>query len=248
MTATSTDTDGRDSSQQPGFSSILNHRRPLGLAVVPNLRAAIPDVRIHHGIHDEPGFTAAPGQQNSFSLSQNNAIADKTVVNYALQEHEELTQLDYEPTPAMEELVALLKALEQATSKMVRNKHKVYTILLRSRDICNYIYTLSSADWPAGSDGVEIGPELVLVAMEESYRLISALEEYVWLPMARFQETDPDGRTLLELAAFLRVELDEPGLLSSWSQSRATLFTIWGILCGSFFEASRERSCPAFWC
>lgn len=87
---------------------------------------------------------------------------------------EELLSLDHEPMPATKQLVALHQALGQAVIQMTRNKHKMYSILGRSQDVCNYILA-NLAD----SERSESRPETVLETMERSYKLISALEEYV---------------------------------------------------------------------
>lgn len=99
---------------------------------------------------------------------------------------EELTSLHHVPAPATQQLVALLQALGQASINITRNKHKTYSILRRSRDICNYI--LAAFNGPADSDRSEFHLGAMLQAMRQSYRLINALEKSVCLiKMHRFQ-------------------------------------------------------------
>lgn len=99
---------------------------------------------------------------------------------------EELTQLDSEPGPAADQLVALLQTLGQVALKTTRNKHRIYNILLHSRDICNNI--LADPDSLCNSDANvidsvdgAIAPEVVLGAMGRFYNLIDTLEKYAGL-------------------------------------------------------------------
>lgn len=55
---------------------------------------------------------------------------------------EELINLDYEPTPATEQVVIILKETGKLALTVWRHKRKIYSILLRARDICNYIVSL----------------------------------------------------------------------------------------------------------
>ncbi|KAG9030136.1 hypothetical protein FS837_003352, partial [Tulasnella sp. UAMH 9824] len=132
---------------------------------------------------------------------------------------EELTSLHHVPPPATEQLAALLQALGQASMNITRNKHKVYSILRRSRDICDYIS--AAFDCPGDSDQSKPQPETMLEAMKQSYKLISALEEI-----------------LLEVAKVLPVELETfgPATLLSWGQSQAAIIKLWDDLSKAPFD------------
>ncbi|KAG8909954.1 hypothetical protein FRC01_006628 [Tulasnella sp. 417] len=142
---------------------------------------------------------------------------------------EELTSLHHEPVPATEQLVSLHRALGQAAIKMTRNKQKMYSILRRCRDICDYI--LAAIETVSAPEESEFQPESMLEAMEQSRRLIDALEG-----------------TLLEIARLMPVELETfgPGTFASWSQSRATLIKIWNNLGGRPFRAIPDRRVMEF--
>lgn len=80
--------------------------------------------------------------------------------------------VDSKDIPAMESLLGLLKTLGQAAPHATRNKHIIYRILLRCRDVCGYIQDLvqltetgaAEADWFA--------------AYDEYTQLIETLERY----------------------------------------------------------------------
>ncbi|KAG8913380.1 hypothetical protein FRC01_004574 [Tulasnella sp. 417] len=141
----------------------------------------------------------------------------------------ELTSLHHETVPATEQLVSLHRALVQASIKMTRNKQKMYSILGRCRDICDYI--LATFETSSTSDESELQLESMLEATEQSRRLIDALE-----------------RTLLEIARLIPVELETfgPATFASWSQSRATLIRIWNNLGGRPFGAIPDRRVMEF--
>ncbi|KAG8914719.1 hypothetical protein FRC01_003951, partial [Tulasnella sp. 417] len=137
--------------------------------------------------------------------------------------------LNHMPLPATEQLVALLQALGQAAIKMTRNKHKMYSILGRSRDICSYI--LAAYENPGDPERSGFQTETILDAMEKAYTLIYAMEEI-----------------LLELARLLPAELETLGPKSflSWSQSRATLINTWNHLGRPPFDAIPFRCSVSF--
>lgn len=79
---------------------------------------------------------------------------------------EEITHLDHEITPAMEPLVSLLRSLAKNAPSAMRNKHKLYSIIIRAREICNHLLAIGS------------GPEPVtLETLDEYYNSIDSLEE-----------------------------------------------------------------------
>ncbi|KAG9039678.1 hypothetical protein FS837_000937 [Tulasnella sp. UAMH 9824] len=108
---------------------------------------------------------------------------------------------------------------ERTAINMTRNKHKMYSILRRSRDICNYI--LDALDTLADSVEGQFQSEIVLEDMEKTYRLINAMEE-----------------KLLELVILMPIELETfgPTTLSSWSQSQAALIKFWDDLSRKPFD------------
>ncbi|KAG9047510.1 hypothetical protein FS837_002095 [Tulasnella sp. UAMH 9824] len=113
---------------------------------------------------------------------------------------EEITRLDYEVTPTMEPLVSLLQTLAKAAPSAIRNKHKLYSIIIRAREICNHILAIG------------IGPESVgLEVLNECYSLIDSLEEH-----------------LLQVAQLLVIEQGAlgPESCASWSEARAGLVAI----------------------
>lgn len=78
---------------------------------------------------------------------------------------EEITRLDYEITPATEPLVSLLKKMAQVAPAAIRNKHKLYSIILRAREICNHILAIG------------MSPESVgLETLDDYYNSMDALE------------------------------------------------------------------------
>ncbi|KAG8962068.1 hypothetical protein FRC00_010425, partial [Tulasnella sp. 408] len=107
---------------------------------------------------------------------------------------EELTHLDHEPTPTTENLVAILQALGRAALNATFNKHKIYTILLRSRDICNYI--LGAVDRVSGSDGSKISPEVMLeaIALPQNPKFVdsSYFDDCAWLSYLLHEVIGPE--------------------------------------------------------
>lgn len=78
---------------------------------------------------------------------------------------EEITRLDQEITPAMEPVVSLLQNLANVAAAAIRNKHKLYSIILRAREICNHLVDIG------------IGPQSVgLETLDEYYNSIDSLE------------------------------------------------------------------------
>ncbi|KAG8930828.1 hypothetical protein FRC00_000954 [Tulasnella sp. 408] len=81
---------------------------------------------------------------------------------------EEISRLDHEVTPAMEPLVSLLQKLAHVAPTAIRNKHKLYSIILRAREIENYILAIST--------GAEVAR---LETLYEYYKLMDTLEEHL---------------------------------------------------------------------
>ncbi|KAG8958214.1 hypothetical protein FRC00_002943 [Tulasnella sp. 408] len=137
---------------------------------------------------------------------------------------EELISLSYVPTPATQQLVTLHQGLALAAMKMTRNKHKVYSILGRSKDICNYI--LAALESLTNSDESQLEPEAILEVMGRSNELIYAMEEI-----------------LLELAILVPIELQSLGRtsFSSWPQSRTALIRIWNHLQEAPFDGGLQN-------
>lgn len=136
-----------------------------------------PRVRSHSGVHASSTTTGHGGH----SLQTESALFSEGSTISLLKE---LISLNNAPTPATAQLIGLHQALGKAATKMTRNKHRMYLILARSREICNYI--LATFESPADSDECESQPETILQAMEQSYTLIDTLEEYVSLkPLIR---------------------------------------------------------------
>lgn len=57
---------------------------------------------------------------------------------------EDLTRLEHEITPATESLILLLRALGKEAPRATRNKHKVYAIIVRARNMCNHILSIGT--------------------------------------------------------------------------------------------------------
>ncbi|KAG9044750.1 hypothetical protein FS837_007574 [Tulasnella sp. UAMH 9824] len=55
---------------------------------------------------------------------------------------ENLIHLEYEPTPTTQQVIILLQETGKIAITARRHKHKLYSILLRARNICNYILSL----------------------------------------------------------------------------------------------------------
>lgn len=86
----------------------------------------------------------------------------------------ELIHLKRESTPATAQLVTLLKETGKITVTISRHKHKVYSILLRAQDICNYILSLGKR--PEDQQPSDAGG--LLRVLDEYSDLIEALEGY----------------------------------------------------------------------
>ncbi|KIO21632.1 hypothetical protein M407DRAFT_28770 [Tulasnella calospora MUT 4182] len=157
-----------------------------------------------------------PGQRMSddSASSQIASVAD-TPPKRSRQEQnlsEELTAIARAPAPVTEELVDLLQALGKAAPKAVRNKHKIYSILRVSRDICNRLTEIENPPEHQSDSNIK-----TLITRAEDYcALLDGLEE-----------------TLLQLAAILPFEVTAFGadLYSSWSSSRFRLTGILNDLC-----------------
>ncbi|KAG8940731.1 hypothetical protein FRC04_005055 [Tulasnella sp. 424] len=110
---------------------------------------------------------------------------------------EEIIRLYHEVTPAAEPLVLLLQSLGRGAPMVTRNKHKIYAILARARDICNHILAIGASIEFSGLEN-----------LEEYYNLIEALEG-----------------VLLNVAKLLPTEQISfgPEMCVSWSEGRETL-------------------------
>ncbi|KAG8915068.1 hypothetical protein FRC00_008209 [Tulasnella sp. 408] len=86
----------------------------------------------------------------------------------------ELIHLERESTPATEQLVTLLKETGKIAVTISRHKHKVYSIILRAQEICNYI--LSLGERPEDQQPSDAGG--LLRVLDEYSDLIEALEGY----------------------------------------------------------------------
>ncbi|KAG8964699.1 hypothetical protein FRC05_003598 [Tulasnella sp. 425] len=109
----------------------------------------------------------------------------------------DLTRLNHEITPAAEPLVLLLQSLGRGAPTAARNKHKIYAIVSRARDICNDILA------------VGVRPEVNgLETLDEYYSLIDALEGI-----------------LLDVARLLPAEQASFGreICASWPENREEL-------------------------
>ncbi|KAG9044612.1 hypothetical protein FS837_007869, partial [Tulasnella sp. UAMH 9824] len=78
---------------------------------------------------------------------------------------EEIAHIGHEITPATEPLTSLLQALGREAPKATRNKHKIYAIIVRARDICNYILAIGTNPEFNGLDD-----------LNEYYKLMDATE------------------------------------------------------------------------
>ncbi|KIO24576.1 hypothetical protein M407DRAFT_26002 [Tulasnella calospora MUT 4182] len=178
-------------------------------------------------LHETGDSLYLPSERmNDDPASSQMAFVAVTPPNSSRQEQdlsEELTAIAHAPTPATEELVDLLQALGKAAPKAVRNKHKIYSILRVSRDICNRITEIENPLEPQNDSNIE-----VLVSRTEDYcALLDGLEE-----------------TLLQLAAILPLEATAFGadLYSSWSSSRARLAGILNELCRPPFSTISSQA------
>ncbi|KAG8919636.1 hypothetical protein FRC01_001190 [Tulasnella sp. 417] len=128
---------------------------------------------------------------------------------------EKLSHLSHDVTPGMEPLVSLLQNLAKAAPSAIRNKHKLYSIILRAGEICNHLLAIGA------------GPEAVgLESLDEYCNLIDLLEEH-----------------LLRTAGLLVAEqgLLSPEICSSWSETRAGLVEIMDGLHKSPFTFDRSN-------
>ncbi|KAG9029936.1 hypothetical protein FS837_003433 [Tulasnella sp. UAMH 9824] len=110
---------------------------------------------------DLASFLAVPVADTQLNRRQNQDLS------------EELTSITHTPVPATKELIELLQALGKAAPKAVRNKHKIYSILRVSRDICNHIMEIG--DPPERQSGSNI--KATLTRTEGYFALLDALEE-----------------------------------------------------------------------
>ncbi|KAG8919395.1 hypothetical protein FRC01_001305 [Tulasnella sp. 417] len=88
---------------------------------------------------------------------------------------EELTGIANAPTPATEELIDLLQALGNAAPQALRNRHKIYSILRVSRDICDYIMEIGNPRELQGDSNIKT----VLSRAEDYCALLDALEDWL---------------------------------------------------------------------
>lgn len=87
---------------------------------------------------------------------------------------EDFVHLKHEPTSATEQVVLLLKEIGKAAISVRRHKHKVYSIVRRARDICDYLLSLGERpenQQPTGADDL-------LGVLDEYFNIIEALEGY----------------------------------------------------------------------
>ncbi|KAG8910077.1 hypothetical protein FRC01_006555 [Tulasnella sp. 417] len=127
---------------------------------------------------------------------------------------ERLLHLSHEVTPAMGPLVSLLQNLAKAAPSAIRNKHKLYSIILRASEICDHLLAMGTGPEPIG-----------LESLDEYCNIMDSLEEH-----------------LLRTAGFLDVEQGplSPGLCSYWSETRAGLAAIMDGLYKSPFTFDRS--------
>lgn len=85
-----------------------------------------------------------------------------------------LIHLERESTPATEQLVTLLKETGKIAVTISRHKHKVYSILFRAQDICNYILSLGERP----EDQQPTDAQGLLRVLDVYSDIIEALEGY----------------------------------------------------------------------
>ncbi|KAG8938026.1 hypothetical protein FRC00_001929, partial [Tulasnella sp. 408] len=98
-----------------------------------------------------------------------------TQPNTARQEQdlsEQLTAIPHDPVPATKKLIDLLQALGKAAPKAVRHKHKIYSILRVSRDICNHVMEIGSPHEHQSDSNIEA----ILTWTEDYFALLDAIE------------------------------------------------------------------------
>ncbi|KAG8915563.1 hypothetical protein FRC00_002811 [Tulasnella sp. 408] len=88
---------------------------------------------------------------------------------------EQLTAIAHAPVPATKELIDILQALGKAAPKAVRHKHKIYSILRLSRDICSHIMEIGSPH----QHEIDSNIEAVLTRTEDYFALLDAIEERI---------------------------------------------------------------------
>ncbi|KAG9029506.1 hypothetical protein FS837_003539, partial [Tulasnella sp. UAMH 9824] len=123
-------------------------------------------LRIEHNVKE-----ANAPEEDSASFS----VAD-TQPNGRRQEQDlskQLTAIAHAPVPATNELIDLLQALGKAAPKAVRNKHKIYSILRVSRDICNHIMEIGDPHERQSDSNIKV----ILTRAEDYFELLDALEE-----------------------------------------------------------------------
>ncbi|KIO16853.1 hypothetical protein M407DRAFT_33493 [Tulasnella calospora MUT 4182] len=130
----------------------------------------------------------------------------------------DLIHLEREPTPATEQVVVLLREIGKVAITVRCHKHKVYSIVLRARDICNYILRLGEC--PENQQPTDA--KSLLGVLDEYSNIIEALER----ELKKFSEI-----LLKEKAA------DGPEARLTWSQSRAAISDIQVVLNQAPFNA-----------
>ncbi|KAG8925521.1 hypothetical protein FRC01_010054 [Tulasnella sp. 417] len=141
----------------------------------------------------------------------------------AISTFQDLIHLQHKPTPATEQAVALFRKIGNTVATVRRHKHKVYSIVLRIRDIFNYI--LSIGERPENQQ--ETDAEGLLRALDDYDTFIDRLER----ELKNFSEI-----LLKEKAE------NDPASYSTWSQSRAAIIDIQNALNREPFNAIPSKS------
>ncbi|KAG8911863.1 hypothetical protein FRC01_005440 [Tulasnella sp. 417] len=65
---------------------------------------------------------------------------------------QELASIESNSTPITKDIVDIILAIGRAIPKAIRNKHQLYRILIRSRDLCNHLHLMLQAEVGSSSE------------------------------------------------------------------------------------------------
>ncbi|KAG8997334.1 autophagy protein 13 [Tulasnella sp. 427] len=127
---------------------------------------------------------------------------------------DDLFLIERAPTPLTQYAIDLIVAIAKALPNAIRNKHQLYRLTLRARDICNHLH------WMAHTEDISAD---VLDDLKQFREILSSLEGYVGFTLVS-EET-----TMLDLS-----------MLASWENASATLKIIRDELYGRPFDTCQS--------
>lgn len=84
---------------------------------------------------EQPLHQPRDGSPNSGSLVESAAPQEIDLL-------QELASIEINSMPSTKDIVDLLLAIGRAIPKAIRNKHQLYRLLIRSRDLCNHLHLM----------------------------------------------------------------------------------------------------------